>query len=153
VITAVVCAAVVWAALYASSPGVVIAVGLGGFAVLIVALIYSSIIAGKAAMIGRGRDRRPATAVRIRTRLIPVAVAVVVSATVYAIHLTSAPPNHTVHAPYSTAEALEFQLFSTGRVVADHPDLAKQPTLATAGPALTAAITVETPPAHSAASS
>jgi hypothetical protein len=49
VITAVVCAAVVWAALYASSPGVVIAVGLGGFAVLIVALIYSSIIAGKAA--------------------------------------------------------------------------------------------------------
>ena len=49
VITAVVCAAVVWAALYASSPGVVITVGLGGFAVLIVAVIYTSIIAGKAA--------------------------------------------------------------------------------------------------------
>jgi uncharacterized membrane protein len=49
VITAIVCAAVLWAALYASSPGAVITVGLGGFAVLIVALIYTSIIAGKAA--------------------------------------------------------------------------------------------------------
>jgi hypothetical protein len=73
--------------------------------------------------------------VRIRTRLIPVAVAAVVSAGLYAIHLTSPPAKHTVHAPYSTAEALEFMLFSTGRVVADHPDLAKQSPLGTASDA------------------
>jgi len=134
VITAIVCAAVLWAALYASSPGVVITVGLGGFAVLIVALLHLD-HRGQGREIGQGRDRRPATAVRIRTRLIPVAVAVVVSAGLYAIHLTSAPPKHTVHAPYSTTEALEFLLFSTGRVVADHPDLAKQSALGTASDA------------------
>jgi uncharacterized membrane protein len=61
VITAVVCAAVVWAALYLSTPGVVITVGMGGFAAFIAALIYTAVIAGKAAKSaddGTG-DRRP----------------------------------------------------------------------------------------------
>lgn len=103
---------------------------------------------------------------RIRTHLLPVAVAVSVG--LYAIHPTSPPPRRTVYAPYSTTDALEFLLFSTGRVVADHPDLDKQPALrtvsdaqaqtavesvtrcvdhldATAGPALTAAFNAADP--------
>jgi SdpI/YfhL protein family len=60
IITAIACAALVWAALYAATPAVVIIVGLGGFGALVAVLIYSSIIAGKAAKSAGGQpdDRR-----------------------------------------------------------------------------------------------
>ena len=49
IITAVGCAALGWAALYASTPGVILAVGAGGFAALLAGLICATIIAGRAA--------------------------------------------------------------------------------------------------------
>jgi SdpI/YfhL protein family len=48
-VTAIACAALVWAALYASTTAVVMIIGLGGFAALIALLLYTGIIAGKAA--------------------------------------------------------------------------------------------------------
>jgi SdpI/YfhL protein family len=48
-VTAIACAALLWAALYASTTAVVMIIGLGGFAALIALLLYTGIIAGKAA--------------------------------------------------------------------------------------------------------
>jgi hypothetical protein len=47
--TVIICVAMLWAALYASTTGVVMVIGAGGFAVLLALLIYASVIAGKAA--------------------------------------------------------------------------------------------------------
>lgn len=49
VITAIALAALLWAGIYASTNGVVMVIGLGGFAVLVVLLICTAIIANKAA--------------------------------------------------------------------------------------------------------
>jgi hypothetical protein len=48
-ITGVACAALVWAALYGSTPAAVINVALGGFVALIAAVIVGAVLAGKAA--------------------------------------------------------------------------------------------------------
>jgi hypothetical protein len=48
-VTAITCAALVWAVLSASTTAIVMAVGFGGFVALIVLLLYTGIIAGKAA--------------------------------------------------------------------------------------------------------
>lgn len=60
---------------------------------------------------------------RIATLIPPVAIAVVVSVAFHATHATSPPTRHVVHDRYSATEILEFLLFSTGRMVTDHPDL------------------------------
>lgn len=101
--------------------------------------------------------------------LIPVAVIAVVGSTaLYATQVTSTSTRHVVRGPYTTTEVLEFLVFSTGRVVADHPGLDKQRALtklpdaqardavesvtrcvhhldAAAGPALTAAFNAADP--------
>ena len=106
---------------------------------------------------------------RIRTLLPVVALAVVVGVALDAIQASAPPARHAVHATYSATEVLEFLLFSTGRVVADHPELAepRAPAMlatdsqahvvaesvsrcvnlmdATAGPALTAAFNAGDP--------
>jgi hypothetical protein len=106
--------------------------------------------------------------VRVRI-LVPVAViAVVAGSALYATQVTSMSTRRVVRGPYTTTEVLEFLLFSTGRVVADHPGLDKQRALtklpdaqargavesvtrcvhhidAAAGPALTAAFNAADP--------
>lgn len=69
---------------------------------------------------------------RARAFLPPVAVAVVVSVALCVVHATSPAPRRVAHARYSTTEILEFLLFSTGRVVAEHPDLNQQKAVTTA---------------------
>jgi hypothetical protein len=57
----------------------------------------------------------------------PLATIVVIgSVALYAPQVTSTSTRHVMHTPYTTTEVLEFLLFSTGRVVADHPDFDKQ---------------------------
>jgi hypothetical protein len=47
--TAIACAALLWAALYATTTAVIMVIGLGGVAALVAVLLYTGIIAGKAA--------------------------------------------------------------------------------------------------------
>lgn len=60
---------------------------------------------------------------RIRALSSLVALGVTVSVTAYAMHAQSPPTRHAVHGRYSSIDVLQFLLFSTGRVVAEHPDL------------------------------
>jgi hypothetical protein len=57
-----------------------------------------------------------------------VATAVAGSTSVYAAHVAPPSAGHLVHSPYTTTEVLEFVLFSTGRVAAEHSALDKQRT-------------------------
>jgi hypothetical protein len=68
--------------------------------------------------------------VKVRVLVSLVTLGVVVSVALYAVHATSPSTRHVVRARYSTSEILEFLLFSTGRVVSDHPGLHQQRTVA-----------------------
>jgi hypothetical protein len=54
------------------------------------------------------------------------AVAVAAGIAFYASHGSSLPPKHTSYTSYTTSEILEYLLLSKGKVVTDHPALARQ---------------------------
>jgi hypothetical protein len=66
---------------------------------------------------------------RIRVLVTLVAMAAAGSSVFYATHVASPLTRHVVQSPYTTTEVLEFLVFSTGRVAAEHPALDKQRTV------------------------
>lgn len=62
---------------------------------------------------------------RIRVVVPVVALTVAVGVAVAGVDAVAPPAKHAVRARYSTADVLEYLMFSKGRVVADHPELAE----------------------------